>query len=198
MIIETKSTKNNRIKIYADGEALFTVPSCVWYSSRFHDGDDVSDEELSELKGQGDSSSAFDSAMKMLSLRAHSEYELRQKLLMKYPPAAADSAIERLRSSGLIDDERFAVLYAEELLRRKGYAKKRILCELKNRGISETFAENAVNALDIDKEICIIRVIEKYKITEESTKKEKDRVIRRLLSMGYSFSDISSYINICE
>ena len=38
-------------------------------------------------------------------------------------------------------------------------------------------------------------VIEKYHLNENSTPKEKDRVIRRLLNMGYSFSDISRHIN---
>ena len=27
--------KNNKIKIYADIEFLFTVPAVIWYSSRF-------------------------------------------------------------------------------------------------------------------------------------------------------------------
>ena len=191
-------TKNNKIKIYADGEFLFTVPAALWYSSRFHEGDKVSQAELSELKNQADLSLCFDSAMRMLSLRAHSEYELRHKLSLKFPPEAVKAATERLHSLGLLDDEKFALLFAEELYEKKKYAPRRILVELKNRGISSQIAENAINGLDIDKEIGIIKVIEKYKINEQSTPKEKDRVIRRLLNMGYSFSDISRYINIYE
>lgn len=196
MEISVKTAKNGKIKIYADGEELFTVPAVIWYSSHLKEGDDVTNEELSELKRLGDSSSAFDTGMRMLSLRAHSEYELKHKLTMKYTEEAAASAIKRLKELELIDDEKFALLLAEELYSRKGYAPKRILLELKNRGINGIYAENAVNALDIDKEIGIIKVIEKYRITNESTAKEKDRVIRRLLNMGYSYSDISKYINI--
>lgn len=198
MIIETKSLKNGKIKIIADGEELFTVPAVIWYSSRFHDGDDVNSEELSELKAQGDSSMAFESGMRMLSLRAHSESELKRKLSAKYPPPAVKNAIQRLKDSGLIDDEKYAFLLAEELYRRKAYAPKRIEAELKNRGIDSIYIENAINALDIDAKIGIIKVIEKYHLSEDSTPKEKDRVIRRLLGMGYSFSDISKYISIYE
>lgn len=198
MEIKSSASKSNKIKIYADGEYMFTVPAVIWYSSRFHDGDEVTPEELSELKKQGDSSSAFESAMKMLSLRAHSEYELKHKITQKFSKEAADFAIEKLKALGLIDDEKFACLLAEELYNRKSYAPKRILLELKNRGIDSQIAENAVNTLDIDREIGIIKVIEKYKIDENSTAKEKDRVIRRLLNMGYSFSDISKYIHFYE
>lgn len=190
--------KNNKIKIYADGEFLFTVPAVIWYSSHFSEGDEVTEEELTALKNEADCSGAFDSAMRMLSLRAHSEYELKTKLKQKFPEEAVRHAIEKLRGLNLLDDEKFALMYAEELYRRKGFAPKRIAIELKNRGIDPATAENAVNSLDIDREIGIIKVIEKYHLSESSTPKEKDRVIRRLLNMGYSFSDISKYINVYE
>ena len=198
MIIETKTAKKEKIEIYADGEFMFTVPAVIWYSSRFRDGDDVMQEELSVLKEQGDSFLAYESAMRMLSLRAHSKYEMTVKLSAKFSKDAAKVAVNRLENAGLLDDERFALLLAQELYERKGYAPQRILFELKNRGITGNYAENAVNALDIDKEISIIRVIEKCGINENSTIKEKNRVIRRLINMGYSFSDISKYINIYE
>lgn len=194
----TVKSKKNKTDLYLDGEFLFTVPSVIWYSSRFREGDDVAKEELLSLKEEGDSSMAFDSAMRMLSLRAHSEFELRVKLKMKFSEAAVDLAVEKLFSLGLLDDEKFAFLLAEELYERKGFAPKRIILELKNRGINSETAQKAVNALDIDKKIGIIKVIEKLKITESSTPKEKDRAIRRLLNMGYSYSEISDYISIYE
>ncbi len=198
MIISIKTAKNNKIKIYADGEEAFTVPAVIWYSSHFNDGDEVTSEELSELKKAGDSSSAFDSGMRLLSMRAHSEYELKQKLSIKFSKDAATSAIQRFKELGLIDDEKFAMMFAEELYERKGFSSKRILMELKNRGIDGNCAQNAVNALDIDAEIGIIKVIEKCGLTDKSSDKEKNRVIRRLINMGYSYGDISKYINFYE
>lgn len=197
MELSVKS-KKNKTDLFLDGEFLFTVPSVIWYSSRFRGGDEVTKEELLSLKEEGDSSMAFDSAMRMLSLRAHSEYELRTKLKMKFSERAVDFAVEKLFSLGLLDDEKFAQLLAAELYERKGFAPKRIILELKNRGINSETAQNAVNTLDIDKKIGIIKVIEKLKITESSTPKEKDRAIRRLLNMGYSYSEISDYISIYE
>lgn len=198
MEIGIVSSKNNKIKIYADGEFLFTVPAVIWYSSRFSEGDEVTEEDLTRLKNTADCSVAFDSAMRMLSLRAHSELEIRQKLRLKFSEEAVRHAINKLQELALLDDEKFAFMFAEELYRRRGFAPKRIALELKNRGIEGILAEKAVNSLDIDREIGIIKVIEKYHLTENSTPKEKDRVIRRLLNMGYSFSDISRHINTYE
>lgn len=198
MELGISTTKKNRISIYADGEFLFTVPAVIWYSSHLREGDEVTEKDLEELRRESDLACAFDSAMRMLSLRAHSEYELKIKLKQKFSEDAVVFAIDKLRNLKLLDDESFAFNYAEELYRRKGFAPKRIVLELKNRGIDAATAEKAVNSLDIDREIGIIKVIEKYHLTKDSTPKERDRVIRRLLNMGYSFSDISKYINIYE
>ena len=198
MELGISASKNNKIKIYADGEFLFTVPAVIWYSSRFSEGDEVTEEDLAELKNTADCSVAFDSAMRMLSLRAHSELEIRQKLRLKFSEEAVRHTVKKLQELALLDDEKFAFMFAEELYRRKGFAPKRIALELKNRGIEGILAEKAVNSLDIDREIGIIKVIEKYHLTTDSTPKERDRVIRRLLNMGYSFSDISKHINIYE
>lgn len=195
MKIESKTAKNGKVKIYADGEEAFTVPAEIWYSSRFHDGDEVSEDELFELKSLSDSFSAYESALRMLSLRAHSEYELYMKLKHKFSQDAAVAALRRLKAAGLTNDREFALRFAEELYTRKGYSPKRILVELKYRGISEEDAQNAINALDIDEKIGIIKILEKCPLTENSTQKEKNRVIRRLLNLGYSYADISKYIN---
>ncbi len=194
MKISITPSKKNKIKIYADGEFKFTVESVIWYSSQLRDGDDASEEELSRLKMKSDHYEAFESGLRMLSLRAHSEWELEYKLKHKYPADAAASAVERLVSSGLIDDEKFALALASELYEKKRFAPQRILSELKNRGLSSEIAQNAVNSLDIDTKIGIIKVIEKAGLTSESSPKEKNRIIRRLISMGYSYSEISKYI----
>ena len=198
MELGIKTARGGKISIYADGELQFTVPAVIWYSSHFREGDEITKEELTELKRLGDSSCAFESGMRMLSLRAHSAFELKQKLSMKFSPESADSAIEKLSNLGLIDDEKFALLLAEELYSRKNFAPKRILSELKSRGISGEYAQNALNALDIDKDFGIIKILEKSGVTEQSSKKDKDRIIRRLMNMGYSFSDISKYISFYE
>ncbi|MBQ6899108.1 MAG: RecX family transcriptional regulator, partial [Clostridia bacterium] len=127
MELGISTTKKNRISIYADGEFLFTVPAVIWYSSRFREGDEVTEKDLEELRRESDLACAFDSAMRMLSLRAHSEYELKIKLKQKFSEDAVVFAIDKLRNLKLLDDESFAFNYAEELYRRKGFAPKRIV-----------------------------------------------------------------------
>lgn len=195
MIITTTTAKSGRINIFADGEYQFTVPASVWFSSGFSQEDEISAEELSGLKIRGDSSCAFENALRYLSNRAHSKKELGMKLKRKYCDEAVEYALSKCEELGLLDDEKFAQLFAEELSERKKYAPKRIVSELVERGIKREIAENAVNMLDKDVKNSIIDIIGRMCLSDNPTEKEKNRVIRRLLNMGYSLNDIRKYID---
>lgn len=143
-------------------------------------------------------SAAYDKALRLLSLRAHSKKELENKLRQKFSPEASREAVERCENAGFINDEKFAESYAEELLRRKGFSGKRIFSALLQKGISRETAESAVNALDIDENSGIIKALKKMHITEESNEKEIARAVRRLLNMGYNINDIKKYIGRWE
>lgn len=198
MIITTTTAKSGRINIFADGEYCFTVPASVWFSLSYSQEDEISEEELSGLKIRGDSSCAFENALRYLSNRAHSTKELEMKLKRKYCDEAVEYALAKCEELGLLDDERFAEMLSEELSSRKKYAPKRIISELTARGIKREIAENAVNMLDKDVKNSIIDIIGKMSLSDNPTEKEKNRAIRKLLNMGYSISDIKRHLNFTE
>lgn len=195
MEISTTTAKSGRINIHADGEYLFTVPALIWYASPLSSKTEADEEELFLLKALGEEHDAYEKALRLLSMRAHGEKELKRKLRQKYSEKASESAIQRLVENGLIDDEKFARELAEELLRRKNYSPERIKNELINRGIDRETAKNAANALDIDKKEGIINIINKFHLPESPTKKDVDRLLRRLLTAGYSMSEIREVIS---
>lgn len=194
MELAVTQTRPGKINILTDGEFRFAVSSVVWYSFRFRDGDEITEEELAAVREASDRHNAYENALRLLSQRAHSEKELYRKLKLKYSSEAAKEAVERCRESGLLDDGEFAAMLAEELLRRKHYAPARIIAELENRGVEKNIAENAVLALDIDRESGIIKILGKMNVTGESPEKDKARAFRRLLAAGYSYSEINNIL----
>ena len=76
-------------------------------------------------------------AMELLARREHSRLELRQKLLQRgYPPELVDPALEQLIEERLLDEGRYAELYACTRA-DKGYGPLRIARELRERGVPE-------------------------------------------------------------
>ena len=196
MRLSVTTAKSGRINIFADGEYRFTVPSDVWYSHSFHDGDEITEGELNELKKDGGLQLAYESAMRMLSLRSHSKSELKRKLNEKYSPEEVESALKKCEDYGFIDDFRFAENYARELFEYKHFAPARIRTELLKKGVGRDEIDAALEALSENEDLDggLVAAVEKLHLTYPLTEKDRQRAVRRLVGMGYSFRQIRSVL----
>ena len=198
MELTTSTTKKGRINVLADGEYQFTVPAFIWYDSALCGRTEAEPEEVEALRLLGEQTDAYEKALRVLALRAHSETELRRKLRPQYSEEAVAAVLEKLRENRLVDDIAFSEALAQELNRRKAWAPERIRQELLSRGIDAETAKNAAFGIDINRKQCIIDIISKMHLPEQLTKKEADRLIRRLLTAGYSMREIREVISFTE
>jgi regulatory protein len=84
-------------------------------------------------------------ALRALGSRAHSQGELRQKLLRRAEKSAdVDAVLSNLKESGYLDDKRFAESYAAARLENEGHGKTRVLRDLRQRRIAPKLAEQTV------------------------------------------------------
>ncbi len=194
MKITAKQGRFNKIHISIDDEYLTTVDSDYWYSCGYISGDEIDERELAAFKSAAGSRRAFNAAADIISRREHSKKELLTKLKTKFDEEAAESAVERLCELGMVDDERFAHLYAEELYTRKNMGERRIRYELAAKGISSDITEYAIECLNEqigeDNVKRIVDIIEKkyYNITNDE--KQRRRAWSALQRLGYSSTDI--------
>lgn len=110
--------------------------------------------------------SAYDLALRFLEFRARSSAELRRKLLQKGAAAAeADEAIARLHDQKLIDDADFARQFARNKVLGAGASRRRIVQELRRKGVAGDVADEAVQGLaeleGVDPSATIHRVAKK-------------------------------------
>lgn len=194
MKLRSVSAKGGKLNIYADDIFIMNVSSSVWYSSGYSDGDEIDDDGIEEFKRMVGGRLAYAGAVRILTLRAHSEKELRDKLSKKYPPESCDFAVERCRELGFVDDEDFAERYASELYEKKHYGVDRIRKELMIKGVNRELIDEAVGGLDIDEISCIIDIIEKKYKNCLSDKKGLRRVYAGCQRLGYSYSQIRKAI----
>lgn len=199
MKITAKQGRFNKIHISIDDEYLTTVDSDYWYSCGYISGDEIDERELAAFKSAAGSRRAFNAAADIISRREHSQKELLTKLKSKFDEEAAESAVERLCELGMVDDERFARLYAEELYTRKNMGERRIRYELAAKGISPDITEYAIECLneqigeDNVKRIVDIIAKKYYNITNDE--KHRRRAWSALQRLGYSSTDIRHAFN---
>ena len=196
MKLSIKEGKANKIHIYVDEEYRATVDSDYWYSEKYRNYKEISEEELTELLDAVSFRRAYNKGLDLLTRRPHGTKELIKKLCEKgHNKESAEKACERLLELGLLNDEEFARMLANELYERKGYGIKRIRQELIFRGINSEIVENAIESLDIDTQTRIILVIKKKYINKLDDEKGRKRAIDGLVRLGYSYSDIKSALN---
>ena len=199
MIITDVVPKHKRLSaLYIDGEFALKIDTEAFLSSRFKIGGEITDDELKELIEYSNEKRAKEKALWLISYRDHSKKELSEKLRRDSDDEAAHKAVERMEELGLIDDEKYARRYAEELINVKHLSVRGARYKLTEKGIDRELADEILEELDPDPREHIEIIIErKYKkaLTDE---KGRRRAVAALQRMGYSWSDINAVIGEYE
>lgn len=196
MKLTVKEGKAKKIHIYIDEEYRATVDSDYWYSEKFRNYKEINEEELTELLNAVSFRRAYNKGLDFLSRRPYGIKELIKKLCEKgHEKEYAEKACDRLLELGLLNDEEYARILANDLLERKNYSIKRIKQELTFRGISRDITENTIDSLDNDPVPRIIILIKKKYINKINDEKGRKRTVDALLRLGYSYSDIKTALN---
>lgn len=146
-------------------------------------------------------SSPLDSALRILTLRDHSEAELRRKLKAKGFQEGVEETIVRMRELGYLDDARFARSFASSAIRNGRGFGVRLKMELARRGVAEpvireTLAEIAEEFGEAE---VLAQTIERRFSgfdPEEASDKEKRKVVAYLQRKGFSLRAILAGLRI--
>ncbi|WP_119068018.1 regulatory protein RecX [Rubrobacter indicoceani] len=134
--------KAGRVRVYADGEFYAEIDLAVAEESGLVEGFDISEKALREVCRAGEYALAMRRAFNLLSYRARSRGEIRDRLASKHDHKAEiiDSVLVRLEELGYLDDKEFARSVARQKAGK--YGPRRIAAELQRAGVSkETVGE---------------------------------------------------------
>ncbi|HJV66387.1 MAG TPA: regulatory protein RecX [Geomonas sp.] len=138
----------------------------------------------------------FDSSLRILSLRDHSEAELRRKLKEKgYEEAGIEESVARLKELGYLDDVRFARHFVCSAVRNgRGYG-ARLKMELARRGVAAAIVAEVLAEIEEEhSEAELLGQLMERRFGSfdpgSATDKERRRVIGYLQRKGFSLSAI--------
>jgi regulatory protein len=133
-------------------------------------------------------------AIAMLARREHSVAEMRAKLATTGAPAEeVDATVAELVCSKLLSDAR----YAEALVRQqqaRGHATRSIANALRERGVAEEAAHDAVAAADLDDGAALAALWQRRFGRAPADERERARQVRFLQSRGFALSAILKFL----
>lgn len=180
--------------LYIDGEFAVKIDTETFLISKFSVGSQIDDEQLKELIESSNTKRAKEKALWLISYRDHSKKELEEKVRNSCDRDSAKKAVERLEELGLVNDEKFARNYAEQLLNVKHLSKKGAKYKLMEKGIDRDLADRILDEIYFDPQEHI-RVIIHSKYKNLADEKTRRRAVAALQRKGYGWSDIKSVID---
>ena len=179
-----------------DGGKLWLHAELV-QSEFLRQGDDLSAEQIAELKTKAAYRRAYEYALYLLEKRAYSYRELYDKL-MAVQDAQEDAvltALEKLTRYGFVNDARYAESLARHYIEGKKYGLRRAAFEMKHRGLSQEDIDEALAEYD-DAERISAQLLEllqkKYAryLTDPDDRKAAEKVTAALVRRGFTYQQI--------
>ncbi len=140
-----------------------------------------------------DADALWEYALRVLSGRAYSTGELREKLRNKAAHAAdVDPALARLKDYGYLNDRKFAENFATARLENEGLGKTRVLADLSRRRVAPNLAAQTVGKVyqDVsDQSLAEDYVRRKFRMASKDSLFQSDKdmasAYRRLIRAGF-------------
>ena len=143
--IEIQVKNRNRRSIYLNGEFAFGIHQDVLLEQSIGIGDSLSESQINDILLAEQIKQAKARALRLLSVRARSELEIRKRLKdAKVDETAIEQAINDLTRIGLLDDKEFAFSFARNRIVTKSCGEILLKQELKNKGVSEEIIDLAI------------------------------------------------------
>ena len=118
--IQVQKRRKNRRSIFLDDGSVFGISEDVFFSIPVQIGDTLTDRELDNILVADNQQKILDFALNLLSYRMRSKAELMHRLKRKnFNEDGIYSVMEKLETKGYIDDQKFALAFAREKVRRK-------------------------------------------------------------------------------
>lgn len=204
MKLTAKPGKGEKIHLSLDGEYIATVNADYWFTCGIKSGSEVTPEQLEELLTESARRKMMNKALDLLSMRDYSRRELSDKLVTKAwekkeqkdmdlgsLKQQASDICDRLEELGLLNEERFARSYTDELIRRKHLSKSGLRTALIQKGVPRDVIETILEEVEIDPVEQVRELLAtKFKNRDLSDEKQKTRTVNALLRLGYRYNEI--------
>lgn len=164
------------------------------------EGLNVPAEAVDEIVSANGYRRARERALYLLDTRDYGFVELYQKLEKNYSEDVCLKVCRELAGLRLIDDRRYAASLARQLFEVKRVGMFKAKQELKQRGLSDSIIEEAVEPYADEEdslarlEELVERKYERYLTDEKGVKKVKNALLRQ----GYRYSEINAVLDLYD
>ena len=187
--IKIKSKTNPNIFICKTDNGEFEFFSDVLVKNKIKAGE-IDEKNFYLFHEESSQIIAYNLSLKYVGNRFKTEKQISDYLIKKnYSKSTIEIVLEKLKNYSIINDK----IYAENYIRSNtNFSKNKLKQKLRSVGVSSTDFDELDIKID-DSESCK-KHCEKFLKNKLPTKQTKEKLIRRLMGMGYTWETINSII----
>ncbi len=190
LITDIRTRRKGLSQLYIDGEEAMKLDTFTLEANGIKTGQSLTDEELFGLIKKSEAHRASEKALYLLEYRARSKKELIDKVSEVASKETAEQTADRMEELGLIDDREFARVFVRQLFSVKKFGKRRVVQELRIKGISSEIIDEVIEEYEDEPIEKIKMLLEKKYRGFADDEKIKRRAVSALQRYGYSFDEI--------
>jgi len=194
--INSQRKNPNRYSIFIDGKFVLGIDKKTVEDMDLRVGKLVDEKDLKKITSQEELNKAQAYALMLLGYRERSLREIKMRMRQKgYEEKLIEKVVKYLKDRNLINDERFARLWAESRI-KKGYGSWRIQSELEQKGVNREMADEILKDLysGINEVQIALDLVRKKKGVLKESQRLTERVSNLLRRRGFSFEVISNVV----
>lgn len=145
--------KHKRYEIHVDGESVLSVHEDVLVKYGLHKGMEIESTDLTEISEAQERHYVTQAFFRYVSYRPRTVREAEQHLLQKgFDETLIQSVLQSMKKQGYLDDRQYATNWIRERQMGKKLGINRLKQELKRKGVSSTYIEEAISEENIIEE----------------------------------------------
>jgi regulatory protein len=188
--VEPQARHPDRINVFIDGTFAFGLSAAVAADHGIRTGQTLSERDVQSLLQAEETNKATGAALRLVSYRARSEVEIRQRLTRKgFSPHAVDAAVAKMREWTYVDDQEFARQWVASRESHRPRSSRLMKRELASKGIDVETAERVVDEAEIDDYSVALDLARRWlpRIEKEDRQTQRRRLAGFLQRRGYGW-----------
>ena len=190
--IKIKKNNLNIVKLYINSELFAEIDYSVVQDLNLHIGETVSEQMLEIIEQNSMLSSAKIEAIRFLSYRPRSEWEIEKKLYnKKYQLNIIKNTINWLKEENLINDRDFAIQWIRYQVGKKPAGRIKLRNELFKKGIDKKIIDSAIDSFfeQHEDELALAKQLirkKQFSLHSKNIELEPVKIISLLKRQGFS------------
>lgn len=208
--ISIQAKNPNRVNVFIDGKYYLSLDIFQVSELGLKQGQEISESELAVVEEASAFGKLYTRTLEYLFIRPHSAKEIRDYLWRKTQNSKyktfrneikervgvsrelTEKVYNRLVEKGYIDDRKFAAFWVEHRNQQKGSSSRKLITELRSKGITQEIITTALSKSERADETEIDKIIAK----KAGKYKDEKKLIVYLARQGFSYDLIRSKLKI--